>query len=312
VSDFDEVLAGTRAWHIAEGDCRDWLPRLPRRSVQCVVTSPPYWGGLRDYGMPGQIGHEPTPDRYVQTLVKVFGLIREALRDDGTAWLNLGSCYMKERFEPWGLKPGDDAGIPHRIFFALQAAGWHGRADIVWSKANVRPENPGGTRWQRHRVGPKDQRHDCPGCARCRPNDGLELRLRGRPTKAHEYLFLLTKTARYFYDAEAAKEPAVSDHAVGSKGRTGNRQGGRSNFGHNPPGNWVGGQRNRRSVWDVAVKPIRGHLATFPPELVEPCILAGTSAQGCCPGCGTPWARVTTRKPTSEGGEQVETVGWSP
>jgi DNA modification methylase len=290
-----EVLAGQRRWHLAAGDCRALLPLLPECSVHCVVTSPPYWN-LRDDGHAGQLGREPTPDLYVANLVDVFRQVRRVLRDDGTAWLVLGSCFMKSAFALWGLKPLDEAGLPSRVYQALQADGWLGRGEVIWHKTNAQPENVVGSRWERHRVraGGKGPLRDCPGCARCREHGGLVFRHgSGRPTKAHEYVLLLAKTGRYYYDMVASQEPSVADHPSGSRGRRGNHQRGRSHFGTNAPWDGVGGARNRRSVWSASVKAPRGaHHATFPPDLVEPCVRASTSEKGACPRCGAPWARV--------------------
>ena len=222
------------------GDCRNVLPTLPAGSVHCCVTSPPYFG-LRDYGHENQIGLERTPEAFVQELVEVFRGVRRVLRDDGTLWLNLGDSYnaynanrgASTSISDWTagrghpthrrglttptLKNKDLIGIPWRVAFALQADGWYLRQDIIWHKPNPMPES-----------------------------------VRDRCTKAHEYLFLLSKGARYHFDSEAIKEPAT-------KGAT----------------------RNRRSVWSVTTKPFKGaHFATFPPDLIEPCILAGCPAGG--------------------------------
>ena len=288
---------------ILRGDCRDVLRTLPDESVHCVVTSPPYFG-LRDYGVAGQIGLEPTPDRFTAELVRVFAALRPALRKDGTVWLNLGDTYANTRGgkEPglyddkrngaatWqgkvselppGLKIKDLMGIPWRVAFALQADGWYLRQDIIWSKPNPMPES-----------------------------------VRDRCTKAHEYIFLLSKSERYYYDAEAIKESAVAEDLGdfdGGPQRLAN--GSNANEGRNyrkprSAGNkshkyveaynrseteehrtkaglmavadvpWL--KRNKRSVWEVATSPYsEAHFATFPPALIEPCILAG------CPKGGT-------------------------
>lgn len=272
------------------GDCRDVLPTLPANSVQCVVTSPPYWG-LRDYGCAGQIGLEPTPDAYVAELVSVFREVRRVLRDDGVCWLNLGDSYAgpkgntamtggksdpergramfgdigKSQTVPPGLKPKDLVGIPWRVAFALQADGWWLRQDLIWNKPNPMPES-----------------------------------VTDRCTKSHEYVFLLTKNARYFYDSEAVKELAAEwpDNKAGKnpgqidRGYPGQNQL-RSGAIDRQPKN---GTRNRRSVWTIATTPYPGsHFATMPPALVEPCILAGTSQAGCCSECGKPWERVVEK-----------------
>lgn len=231
---------------ILTGDALEWLRQLPDNSVNTCVTSPPYWG-LRDYGIDGQIGLEETPEAYVERMIAVFREVRRVLRDDGTLWLNLGDSYagsgkgawkVKDRQKevyipdpdspqcrlpkvPSGLKPKNLIGIPWRVAFALQADGWYLRSDIIWYKPNAMPES-----------------------------------VRDRPTKAHEYIFLLTKSERYYYDADAIKEDAVSGNP-------------------NRP------KRNKRTVWTVSTKPFKGaHFATFPPDLIEPCILAGCPEGG--------------------------------
>lgn len=216
---------------VLEGDSLEALRLLPLGSVQCVVTSPPYWG-LRDYNVPAQIGLEPTLNQFFNHLVAVFNEVRRVLRDDGTLWLNIGDGYtsgnrgyrardkknparaMTVRPDtPEGLKPKDLLGVPWRLAFALQDDGWYLRSDIVWHKPNAQPES-----------------------------------VKDRPARAHEYLFMLTKSERYLYDHEAVQE-------VGLNGK----------------------MRNRRSVWEINTQPFPdAHFATFPPKLVEPCILAST------------------------------------
>ena len=269
---------------VVAGDCRAVLGGLPERSVQCVVTSPPYWG-LRDYGVRGQLGLEPTPEAYVAVMVDVFRAVRRVLRDGGTLWLNMGDTYAsgevgrndddptnlarraelygtgtvkpgiherQQRRVRTGLKPKDLVGIPWRLAFALQADGWFLRADIVWAKPNPMPES-----------------------------------VTDRPTKAHEYVFLLSKSARYFYDADAVREPnsdwSVQALASSWTRRTRNpcpdRNDGNGNDGAgaayaskvNPAG------RNLRSVWTLATEPTpEAHFATFPTALASRCILAGS------------------------------------
>ncbi len=223
---------------LRQGDCLDLLREMPDESVQCCVTSPPYFG-LRDYGVGGQLGLESTPDDYVAKMVEVFREVRRVLRDDGTLWLNLGDSYGKGK---------QLQGIPWRVAFALQADGWILRQDIIWHKPCVMPES-----------------------------------VRDRCTKSHEYIFLLSKSKKYYYDSDAVKEPATSKpHAMGNKTKPRKGMGGLANIGN--PNRIVGldGKRNRRSVWTVAPKPFKGaHFATFPPDLIEPCILAG------CPKGGT-------------------------
>ena len=271
---------------ILNGDVIDCLRSLPDACVQCVVTSPPYWG-LRDYGVEGQIGLEPTPEDYVEKMVEVFREVRRVLRDDGTLWLNLGDSYNGSGgaggdYAPGGLKAGqpkypgrrisalkpkDLVGIPWRVAFALQEDGWYLRSDIIWSKPNPMPES-----------------------------------VTDRPTKSHEYVFLLAKQARYFYDADAVREAHKEpNRGNGERDRVNYNTGGiigRGRVGeyeegvrlYNPTG------RNRRTVWEIATQPMPdAHFATFPEALVRPCIMAGTSARGACPECGAPWRRVVER-----------------
>lgn len=251
------------------GDCRDVLRSLPECfRVDCCVTSPPYYG-LRDYGHDGQIGLESTPDDYVARLVEVFREVRRVLADDGTLWLNLGDSYngymanqrgtgletgrqhSRKYIEPGaglrtiGLKNKDLLGIPWRVAFALQADGWYLRQDIIWAKPNPMPES-----------------------------------VKDRCTKAHEYIFLLSKSARYWYDAEAIAERAIGN-TPGNV--TPNKHAGepfaetKANLSAIGPVD----VRNRRSVWTVATEGYAGaHFATFPPALIEPCILAGCPAGG--------------------------------
>lgn len=289
---------------LLQGDCRGVLKTLPDNSVQCCVTSPPYYG-LRDYGVDCQIGLEQTPDEYVAQLVEVFREVRRVLRDDGTLWLNLGDSYFSPiatqgrnesksaittltnhgasgrsvaldvkkpttfRRDGNGLKAKDLMGIPWRVAFALQDDGWWLRSDIIWAKRNCMPES-----------------------------------VRDRPTRAHEYLFLLTKSERYYYDAEAIAEPL--DRPEESERKTPARFGGaqkhlesrhqsRLHSGNEYRGTSTG-TRNKRSVWWVATQAFpEAHFATFPPDLIGPCILAGTSERGCCSSCGAPWVRVITK-----------------
>lgn len=261
------------AIQIINGDCRDVMKRLEASSVHTIVTSPPYFG-LRDYGVDGQIGLEPTPDAYVAEMVAVFREVRRVLRDDGTLWLNLGDSYSTDA--KWGGSTGGKhvaalhgdggggrnktksglpdknlLGIPWRVAFALQADGWYLRQDIIWAKPNPMPES-----------------------------------VTDRCTKAHEYLFLLSKSPRYRFDADAVAEAAMQP--VGEAALTGQHKADAGGFTTNGHGNSTLGSnagrstRNRRSVWTVATQPFsEAHFATFPPALIEPCILAG------CPEGGT-------------------------
>jgi DNA modification methylase len=244
------------------GDCRLILPQLIAQGVRvnCVVTSPPYWG-LRDYGVSDQIGLEPTLDGYVQTMVEVFRVVRELLADDGTVWLNLGDSYssgsrtMQIASDYTGrtkvsvrppvvddLKPKDLCGVPWRVAFALQADGWYLRQDIIWAKPNPMPES-----------------------------------VSDRCTKAHEYVFLLAKRSNYYFDQEAIREPHSRewwDEHVGPEYMT--AQDGR-NDGGKRKGNGTQTGRNRRSVWTIPSEPFPdAHFATFPQALVEPCMMAGS------------------------------------
>lgn len=254
---------------LIEGDCKQMLRDLPAASVHCCITSPPYFG-LRDYGVEGQLGLESTPEEYVQRLVEVFRDVRRVLRDDGTLWLNLGDSYNSAASgqngqsgtlaggKPCGgngttsgrrplyaiLKPKDLIGIPWRVAFALQADGWYLRQDIIWHKPNPMPES-----------------------------------VTDRCTKAHEYVFLLSKSERYFFDADAMKEPAVQAGRVRSDKMGGNKG---DEVNHSPGSTFTGSEtRNRRSVWTVATQPYSGaHFATFPQTLIEPMVLAGCPEGG--------------------------------
>lgn len=284
------------------GDCIEVLRELPSGSVQMCCTSPPYYS-LRDYGHNGQIGTEETPEAYVAKLVAVFDEVRRVLHPTGVLFLNLGDSYAgsnkgvmgdgslvggpKQRTNKGsmlgaihktptfgGIKPKDLIGIPWMVAFALRADGWWLRSEIIWAKPNPMPES-----------------------------------VRDRPTKSHEQIFLLSKSRVYYYDHVAVMEPNSRDwagstgkmHANGSDHLTGLARGGTSQNGlftsvPSPAG------RNRRSVWTVTPKPYKGaHFATFPPDLIEPCILAGTSEHGCCAACGSPWARVVERKAATPG-----------
>jgi len=251
---------------ILHGDCRDVLPTLAAGTFQCCVTSPPYYG-LRNYNVDGQIGLEATPDEYVAEMVAVFREVRRVLRDDGTLWLNIGDSYNgggvgggsdkgrslvgssnrerqgteRKTLKVADAKPKDLLGIPWMLAFALRADGWYLRSDIIWHKPNPMPES-----------------------------------VRDRPTSAHEHVFLLTKRASYFYDADAAREPAVQPDRLRH-----DRIGGASHQErqqHSEGGVFTGAvDRNLRNVWTIATQPYSGaHFATMPPELAERCIKAGS------------------------------------
>jgi site-specific DNA-methyltransferase (adenine-specific) len=284
-------------YRILQGDCIEQLRTMEANSVHTCVTSPPYYG-LRDYGHDGQIGLEETPDAYVAKLVEVFREVRRVLRDDGTLWLNLGDSYasnnsgnthggssstlksdgskessrrltvqrsanaMADQFPSFRITsdvlPKNLLGIPWRVAFALQADGWYLRQDIIWHKPNPMPES-----------------------------------VTDRCTKAHEYIFLLSKSARYYYDAESVKEPlAYLPHPPGNKKLDASRND------HNQMDKVWGkdGMRNRRSVWTVSSQPYSGaHFATFPPDLIRPCIQAGCPKE-CCAKCGAPLERVVEKE----------------
>jgi DNA modification methylase len=264
-------------YEIRTGDALEQLRAMPAESIHCCVTSPPYFG-LRDYGMAGQIGLEKTLAHYIGRLVEVMEEVRRLLRPDGTMWLNLGDTYagktvgrraqgphitgrrsaasdaQKRPGLSDGFKHKDLMGIPWRVAFALQDAGWFLRADVIWHKPNPMPES-----------------------------------VSDRPTRSHEYLFLLTKRERYFYDADAIREP----HRPGSQERS---QRGRKPGAKYASGNTIRGPQtmlhdmgkcchpkgaNKRSVWTIAPRNFKGaHFATFPETLVRPCILAGCPAGG--------------------------------
>lgn len=290
---------------ILNGDCREVLQRLPDQSVHCCVTSPPYFG-LRDYGVAGQIGLEPTPDQFVAEMVAVFREVRRVLRDDGTLWLNLGDSFWSGKGASMGLDPKQPArrgwvrpqdgsglafglkgkdliGVPWMVAFALRSDGWYLRRDIIWHKANPMPES-----------------------------------VRDRPTTSHEYMFLLTKQQNYFYDADAIMETSSPDsHARAARGRSDSHKyadGGPGNqtiARKSPSAGRIPGvnpkaasaslegprsrqnasfsaavaelvpMRNKRSVWTTTTEPFsEAHFATFPPALIEPCIKAGCPAGG--------------------------------
>jgi DNA modification methylase len=290
----------TRSWRVIQGDCLDVLRSMPDESVQCCVTSPPYWG-LRDYGVEGQLGLEKTPELYVAKMVEVFREVRRVLRKDGTLWLNLGDSYANNgtggngatggrdkstlqsqmppmgttpvhESVPAGMKAKDLVGIPWLVAFALRTDGWYLRQDIIWSKPNPMPES-----------------------------------VTDRCTKAHEYIFLMSKSARYYFAQDEIAEPCldpeddarrIAQVAHGHKSlpdamqnglrkRSGNKERksaterGCPNDGVDGSIPWEGFTRNKRTVWEVTTKPYpEAHFATFPPDLIEPCIKAGCPEGG--------------------------------
>ena len=236
------------------GDALEYLKRMEPESVNTCVTSPPYYN-LRDYGTSGQIGTENTPEEYIDKLAAVFQEVRRVLRPDGTLWVNIGDSYAaKSGPQPSGYKGKDLIGVPWMLAFALRRDGWYLRQDIVWQKPNAMPES-----------------------------------VKDRCTKSHEYVFLLSKSARYYFDAAAIREKAAESSVArykcafysGKKDLAG--FGRKSSVHPNTPGMRVfTGYRNKRSVWSISTAGFRGaHFAVFPEKLVEPCVLAG------CPEGGT-------------------------
>ena len=232
---------------------------IPDNSVDCVVTSPPYWG-LRDYGLDEQgLGLEPTPEEFCANMVEVFREVWRVLKPTGTVWMNLGDIYSDKQL----------IGIPWRVAFALQADGWYLRSDIIWSKPNPMPES-----------------------------------ITDRPTKAHEYVFLLTKSQRYYYDADAIREETGSEVSWDTWQKTRNvkiegdthgdlQRGVNGGFGAKKQSFSHPNGRNKRTVWEIPTQPYpEAHFATYPEKLVEPCIMAGTSEKGVCAECGKPWERI--------------------
>lgn len=271
------------------GDALEVLKTLPTGEIHTCVTSPPYYG-LRDYGVDGQIGLEETPEEYITRLAEVFREVKRVLRDDGTLWVNIADSYAGSGKGAWqnkeaqkevyvldtdsaparmdktwsGIKPKDLIGIPWTLAFALRADGWYLRQDIIWAKPNPMPES-----------------------------------VRDRCTKSHEYIFLLSKSRNYYFDAEAIADPVaesttkrLNQDLESQRGST--RVPGKTNgamkavgprYGGNKytadPGAFYRTKRNKRDVWTVTTKPFKGaHFATFPPDLIKPCILAGSPVDG--------------------------------
>lgn len=256
------------------GDCLERLRDIPDNSIQSCITSPPYWG-LRDYGVDGQIGLEKTPEEYVSKMVEIFKEVRRVLKDDGTLWLNLGDSYFgggnnrgniktlsEKQLSNHGsngrvagkikwchdiLKSKDLVGIPWRVAFALQSDGWYLRQDIIWHKPNPMPES-----------------------------------VKDRCTKSHEYIFLLSKSQKYFFDIDAIKEPAKNPEGPRNKRpheKFDNADINKQYFATRENVHKIGPRdtRQKRSVWSITSKPFKGaHFATFPPDLIEPCVLAGS------------------------------------
>jgi DNA modification methylase len=297
--DFPVMTEPTQGWEIAVTDVLVALRALPRSSVHCIVTSPPYWG-LRDYGVKGQIGLEPHPDVWLKKMIEVGFELHRVLRDDGTLWVNCGDAYAasgkggtgflfrqylgtkisveNQRRRPVrGLKEKDLIGLPYMLAFAYRdVIGFYWRSDNVWHKPNPMPES-----------------------------------VRDRCTRAHELVLHFAKSSEYFYDKDAAREPYTesslsrrkyasgadvpvrrAEHQPGSEGKsvveTPNL------YAANPLG------RNKTSVWSINSEPFKGgHFATFPTELVDPIVKLGTSERGVCPCCGAPWKRIIAKKKTA-------------
>lgn len=241
-------------YQVIIGDSRQKLKELPSSCVHTVVTSPPYFQ-LRDYGVDGQIGLEKTIPEFLEVMTEIFNEVYRVLRPDGTLWLNMGDTY----------KDGRQLGIPWRLALALQDQGWYLRSDIIWEKPNAIPE----------------------------PD-------RKRPSKSHEYIFLFSKGSKYFYDTDAIRTPShkvvsINDYIDNLGSNTGAHSlrwsAGYKKCSHaatHPVG------ANKRTVWKVATQPRKdAHFATYPEKLIEPCILAGTSAFGACPLCNAPWSRIS-------------------
>ena len=267
----DETVAGNKDCTLLQGDSLTILKSLPDCSVNCCITSPPYYG-LRDYDKEGQIGKEKTPKQYIDRLVCVFQEVKRVLAEDGTAWINIGDSYVTAKGEknPKEYKTKDLLGIPWMLAFALRENGWYLRQDIIWQKTNCMPES-----------------------------------VRDRCTKSHEHIFLLTKNPTYYFDAEAIAEPVsestikrLAQNITDQKGS--NRQPGKTNGamkacksrfsdvkyveGQTKSGNehYEKPLRNKRDVWSVSTSGFKGaHFATFPTKLVEPMVFAG------CPENGT-------------------------
>ena len=270
--------------NILQGNCIETLQKLDDESINTCITSPPYWG-LRNYNdEEKQLGMEDTPEEFVDNLVKVFREVKRVLRDDGTVWLNLGDSYSSggrttttnqslrgdkdygvTRPKPSkGIKPKDLIGIPWRVALALQQDGWYLRQDIIWHKPNPMPES-----------------------------------VKDRCTKAHEYIFLLSKNVKYYFDNEAIKEDSKY-HGKDKRSDKGNiRYEGKRTSNKDTKAQQsfvtINPKKNKRSVWTITTKPFKGaHFATFPMDLIEPCVLAGCPEK-ICVGCGKPYERVMQR-----------------
>lgn len=240
------------------GDALEALKQIPSETVDTCVTSPPYYG-LRDYGADGQIGLEKTPDEYIDRLVDVFHEVKRTLKKDGTLWIVISDSYAGSGKGAAGIKAKDLIGIPWMLAFALRADGWYLRSDIIWHKPNVMPES-----------------------------------VKDRCTRTYEHVFMLAKSRRYYYDADAVLVPAHYDGRTETLNKGSSKYADRIVPGKTPQSQHTAGKphqrwrfkdgkavKNRRDLWTVNTKPYKGaHFATFPPELIEPCILAGSRAGG--------------------------------
>jgi DNA modification methylase len=227
------------------GDSRKVIESIPDKYVHTVITSPPYYG-LRDYQMPNQIGLEETPQQYIHNLVELFGSVKRILKDNGTLWLNLGDSYSPSAQHGYKIK--DLMGMPWRVALALQDDGWYLRQDIIWQKSNPMPEP-----------------------------------VKDRCVKCHEYIFLLTKSEKYYFDYAAIQEDALRTNSGNKQRLSGAQRGAPETMKGALAGSasWSGTKRNKRSVWTVSVKPFKpAHFATFPVDLIEPCVLAGAPIDG--------------------------------
>lgn len=261
---------------LMEGKSEDRLKKVPSNIIHCGVTSPPYWE-QRNYKHADQLGQEKTPEEYVERLVSIMKEVKRVLREDGTFWFNIGDGYCKKAIKSSYLKPQDLIGIPWMVALALRKDGWYIRSDIIWKKTNPQPES-----------------------------------VTTRPSKSHEHLFLLTKSTKYFYDAEIIKEnqKEISIRRAYSKNKVKDRKD------YGDPNYAISGEAqnktyeklrkkidnleegetlkcNKKDVWEFGTASEKAkHFAIFPENLVRPCIQAGSSTGGCCPKCSVPWKRI--------------------
>lgn len=324
---------------ILQGDVFKMLPKIQPGSIDCVVTSPPYWA-LRSYLPKGhelkkfELGSEPTPQDYIANMIRVFSLVRDTMADHATCWVNIGDTYAV------GM-----CLIPQRLAIALSEDGWIVRSVIVWHKPAPMPASVSGWMWRKCRVKVADRKmrradssahrprlpvngqgydwadavtgestaqwRDCPGCAKCEPNNGLALR-RGswRPTSAWEPILMLAKSAKYFADGESVKQPIASATTERNQYTRVMDVEDEPYTAQHDHDNWGDGAgANLRDVWTIASEPLREkHFAAYPSKLVENCLKAGTSQRGYCVACGAPWVRVVEQVDT--GKKQKMADGW--